>query len=539
MDPRVTRAVESPPQVSKVLFLERSGALMLDAHKDPGKFLPLLYLAAILSFVAITRVLQFPYCIDDAYIDFRHVKNLVEHFSLDYNPGKPVMGFTSHAHFLLLSLVAFLTGSRDIPVLARSVNLTLDLLNAALVFLLMEKWTKDVSAALFAAAFYGLFIYFIRESYYGKEAPLLVCFILVWLWGVSGERLALVGWASAAAFLTRPEGLFLGLAALLWGKQRFAWSRIFKAWIAPAAAVLAWYGVLYHHFGTVLPHGGVAKANQIYRIAPFSAARDMLDFFLSPLPMRGFPGSKLLRVAIMLSCLFAAYTMQQAFRLYAWAALAICAFYAFLNPVMFSWYYAWMAAAFLLCVPLAFHAWRRRVRAPFLAYLPAVLFLGGLAQGYPVRAIGGVKLHTPFFEWSNWHQRLVLYERAAEYLNAKAEPLPIVATAEPGMFGYTYRGRVLDLAGLVSDEMMGYFPVPPELASPTATFSIPPRAVSDLKPGYVLFYDTFAKNGLLNDAFFLKNYVEEQFWPLEIWGSRGLFLYQYRGTSDAAPAADP
>jgi hypothetical protein len=131
----------------------------------------------------------------------------------------------------------------------------------------------------------------------------------------------------------------------------------------------------------------------------------------------------------------------------------------------------------------------------------------------------------------------VLYESAAKYLNAKEEPLPVVATAEPGMFGYTYRGPVLDLAGLVSDEVMGYFPVPPEQASPSASFSIPPRAVSDLKPRYVLFYDTFAKNGLLNDPFFLKSYVEEKFWPLEIWGSRGLFLYQYRAASEAAPAA--
>ncbi|HMO20164.1 MAG TPA: hypothetical protein PKC98_04260, partial [Candidatus Melainabacteria bacterium] len=55
-----------------------------------------LVISLSLSWIALTRVLQFPICGDDSYIDFRYIRNWVNGISFDYNPGEKVIGFTSH-----------------------------------------------------------------------------------------------------------------------------------------------------------------------------------------------------------------------------------------------------------------------------------------------------------------------------------------------------------------------------------------------------------------------------------------------------------
>ena len=148
-------------------------------------------------------------------------------------------------------------------------------------------------------------------------------------------------------------------------------------------------------------------------------------------------------------------------------------------------------------------------------------------------------IHNTFFVSNPAMQRLSVYKQAADFLqsqnqakgNGKARMT--LATWEPGVLGYYLPGsEIIDLGGLVTDETLQYYPVPLSERSRREVWgSIPAQAIVEMKPEQVIFFDSFADNGLLKNKQFLETYKLSQFWPLELWGGHGLFLFERQKTN--------
>jgi hypothetical protein len=210
----------------------------------------------------------------------------------------------------------------------------------------------------------------------------------------------------------------------------------------------------------------------------------------------------------------------------------ICAivFFSLANTLMFNWYFVWFSLVPILFIPVAVSRipmLPARYKFPRIAMYAVVVAvcLFGQYRSYPdndaVVSVGRVA--HPFLAWDASKQRLLLYQKAAEYLNKTTSGQGLVGVSEDGMFGYVYRGPVLTLDGLASKEAVKFYPL--AKAQYSTPFAISPSLVEKIKPPFVVFLDAFGRNSILKDPFFLATYRRERFWPLNLWGGEGMYLY--------------
>lgn len=510
----------------------------------PGKIAICVILDLCLFYLLLTRCLQFPIASDDSYIDYRYVRNWVNGWGFDYNPGQRVMGFTSHLHVVLLTVVAFVFNNHQIDVVSQMVNVLFQCVTFYLLYAVLSHSLNPASSSV-GCVLYALNPYQIGEAVGGKESSIVTALMLLSLWALQRRRIQLFAWCGVLIFLARPEGIvWCGLSVLVsLFVLRTDVKKFLVCWLPPFSLAVAVYGFLYLYFGTVIPHGSIAK-HLIYLPKPMGSTLSEIAFFIDRTVVDTLVGtisatSKLFMwfdsanelliypAVILLILMLVCCRMRPWLLLYPLSVIGVSAFFVATNPLMFSWYYCWFSLFGSLQIPIwldSISAKARQWRQPSLHAFAGLLLLYFVAVpiAQQPRFWG---LWQPLFFCETHQYRVHLYAQAAKLLN-KLPNRPLVASEEPGMMGYAYLGRLLDLDGLVSPEMLKYYPLPPEKL--TCNTSIPPQAVNALAPEYVVFYHLHGKDFLLSDSQFLSSYSLEKTWDdKDRAGSfENLFLYK-------------
>jgi hypothetical protein len=486
-------------------------------------------------FIIWTRGLQFSYSLDDSYIDYRHVRNLVNHFSLDYHPGARTMAFTSHLHLWILALASWLTGSQDIALLSQIINVAAQLAAFVLVFRLATSWLENQWLGLSAAAIYAVLPYHLAESTIGKETFLVH---LLLLWGMhSLGRQAWTGlaWSATLLFLSRPEGVFWLVWTLWVAWRRCELKALLRAWLPPLALAAVWYAVLLVCFGTILPSGMLAK-KVVYFGSRGAAFKHLMTFLEPPFGLApGFPHVQLLLLAL---ALYMALGRRPETRYYLLGVAPIALFQAVAGPaLLFSWYFCWFSLLPVLGIPwFAKAAWSGFAREggwPRQALLGLGLLYIVLSMLGPLNVLRlGGQVRSLLFHWHSNKDRLLYYAEAVE--RVKARPLRgVFATVEIGIAGYVWGDEILDIGAIASPAMLRYYPPPEPMRSSAIRdgvfYTVPPRLVHDTVPECILTVDQFARHGLLEDEFFKTRYTTDRAWPIDWWGVKGaVVLYCLR-----------
>jgi hypothetical protein len=102
----------------------------------------------------------------------------------------------------------------------------------------------------------------------------------------------------------------------------------------------------------------------------------------------------------------------------------------------------------------------------------------------------------------------------------------VVAAGDVGALGYYSNASILDTVGLMSPEATAYYPLDPSLYA--ISYAIPPQLILNQKPDYVVLLEAYGRNGLLRDPSFVADYLLVQQIDTNIYGSRGLLVYQRR-----------
>jgi hypothetical protein len=134
--------------------------------------------------------------------------------------------------------------------------------------------------------------------------------------------------------------------------------------------------------------------------------------------------------------------------------------------------------------------------------------------------------------------------RVRQYLHIGTElsslfPNAALMTPEVGALGWTFGGRIIDAAGLISPECLKYHPMKvPEERSRGSIGAIPPQAVRDLSPQLVVSMEVFSEAfrrelaaGRLGGYHLLNNYPvlneadSARSGRHVLWGSRNTQVY--------------
>jgi len=474
------------------------------------------YIYCIVTIIATCsialRFWQCPFALDDSYIDYRYVRHWLEG-QFDYNIGEPVMGFTSHLHLMILWALCTFLQTQAIDMLSYYLNCASEAACTILLFFLILKVTGRILPATIGSLYYAVNMFACAEVISGKETSLVSLTILIALGALKTNRPGLLPWCANALFLFRPEGI-CACVVMLATAFRANYKLAIRSAILPCALTLAWYVFLYLHFGTIFPHGMLAKYKVLAAVNPDTACQQIVIVIGSMLTNSCLsfllPGTEWWPFLILPPLLFIYSFMRfkdPAWSLYRNIALVQLIFLLGSRPRLFNWYFCWFA-----------------VMGPiFAAQLSAdIIYLKGkgvikrtaiAAMQLALCAFLFVYFRTGFiyipYDWVSYIERGKVYREAALYMMERTRGLEPIAASDVGLIGFNYTGPILDLMGLISEQPLKYYPIPNNVSS---SYFIPPTAIAALKPKYIVAPICHCQAFLLKDPDFQKHYVEIKRW---------------------------
>jgi hypothetical protein len=420
--------------------------------------------AGLIAGLLLAAALMWPirgYLTDDTFIHLQYARHLAGGSGLVFNPGERVYGCTSPLWVTLLA-DGMLLGLNGLKV-AKIVGAIATLVSVGLFLQLMRRTVDDIWVRALATVAWAGHAWMIRWSVSGMETALAVALTLAGfvaftegrMWGSRPVRTGAL-WSLAA--LTRPEA---GMLLLLWGAfllidtdTRDGLRRLLAGTVPPVLIFGGWLLFAHFYFGTLWPQtlaakavgGGAmaARAEDVTRVAELVLATDgVLVLFLGLALIVG--GRRL----------WPSRPRAQRFLPWCWVAGV---------PLLYLARGVTVLSRYLLPVlpVLAWLAWRaletwwigenptpaRRQSARVAIAVVAVVVLIQNAFVYRTRVVPQVESFTPALQqsllrWGSWFRD-----------NTATEA--VIAAPDIGAIGYASDRRVVDLAGLVTPEMVPF-----------------------------------------------------------------------------------
>jgi hypothetical protein len=493
---------------------------------------------ALLAFLA--RLIPGPRVIDDAYITFRYAQNLLAGYGLVYNPGVAVLGTTTPLYSLLLALAALPFGGTEanFPWLALVLNAVCD---AIACWLLVQLGLRlgSPAAGYGTALVWAIAPMSVTFAIGGMETSLTILLVLAAFYLYLVSRPTGAALAGSLALLARPDAaLFVAPLALdhllaslsLLRQRRLDAGRLARQATAFVLPLAIWTVGATLAYGSPITRSIGAKVDA-YLLAPDAALIRLLQHYATPfLGHKTFGlwwiavGLALFPILFGLGALFAIRRNPRSWPLFVSPWLYFAAF-SLANPLIFRWYLAPPLPFYFLGILLGGHRVASDLRRPGSAWLLAAAALALTLRGWWLHPDHGPDRPAPDMAYIELE---LLYERVGAELAGEIGPGETLGAADIGALGYTTGAVIIDTLGLVSPAAGAYYPADRNLYA--INYAIPPELVSDLEPDHLVILEVYGRNGLLLDPSFVRSYQLVQTIPTNIYGSRGMLIFQRKAT---------
>ncbi len=397
---------------------------------------------------------------DDSFITFRYAENIASGKGFVYNPGERVLGTSTPLYTLLLALLVKL----GMPILpyARVINIGADCITGALIFLLLRRFKLGV--ATLAALFYVLFPRVIVWSISGMETGLYVLFIAASLYSYHKENF---GWTSlflGLTFLTRVDGIILGLAVLIhyiWRYKRFPIGMV----LGSLVVVLPWVIFSLLYFGSPIPNSVPGKKALYSGIIWETPKWKIFWEFLFLKTKIGWP-----LLVLSLTGIYRVLSRAKSYIIIVLWTFLYFLFFFLAETKIHMWYYVPFYLGYLMLVALgmdlvfekAIGLWRERIDFSQpktkifpglnifkISLLSVVLIFGGLIYLQQMKRTF-ILVAADQIALEDIHKNIGLW------LLENTQPTDTICAEDIGYMGY-YSGRyILDQDGLVSPQSIPF-----------------------------------------------------------------------------------
>lgn len=431
----------------------------------------------------MTRFSNWTY--DDPFVTYRYANNLVEGFGMVYNPGERVLSTTTPLFTLLL---ASLSGAwTSLPILANAVGALSLMAGALFLWDLSRSWIAPFVGWV-GLLFYPTFPLLVKSL--GSETPLYLAFCLGMISFYARDRYIWTGVLAALAFLTRPDGIVLGLVLALdylkrtavrhqsdgvsdensqlqlgvnphgvgvfQGKPR-SFNIPWKAIIIFFGLALPWYAYAWIQFGSPVPATLAAKQYQGSMAISEGFSRGLFTIVGDYLTIWHYWLLAFLATGGLV------YLIKKAPQWVVFISWMVVYFlgYSILGVSRYFWYYAPLVPGFLILVGLGAEGLSRMagfIQNETRRWRNGQLFSQSHRWGFYLT--GGILFILFIAQIGYLEQvrtapdgRYVVYREIGEWLQAYTDPEDKVGALEVGILGY-YSGRhMIDFAGLIQPEV--------------------------------------------------------------------------------------
>ena len=484
----------------------------------------------------VVRVMAGPRVIDDAYILFRYAQNLLAGNGFVFNPGEPVFGITTPLFGGLLAALGAVSGgtAAPFPALALGVNTLADAGTCWLLIALGKRLDR-LTAGILAALVWAVAPMSVTFAIGGMETSVFILLMTATLYFHSSRRPVAAAGLAGLSLITRPDALIL-VTLLMLERVRQAWRTRRKAGAYPAmrwseaaallAPVAAWAIVAWFAYGSPIPQSIVAKAAAYHLPAEAGFVR-LLQHFATPFLEELAFGPAAIAVGIPVYLILFSLGAMEAIRrrpgtwpTFAYPAAYFLAF-SIANPLIFRWYLASPLPTFFLGIFVGVARLAADLRRPALAWAFGAAALLLTLNGWTLRPDSGPTRPAPQMAFVGLEE---LYTDVGRRLNAVVVPDEVVAAGDIGAIGFFSRARILDLLGLISPQVVPYYPLPDE--DYVINFAVSSQAIEDLRPDYVVILEVYGRETVLQDPGFLHAYRLMETVPTDLYGSRGMLVFQ-------------
>ncbi len=428
---------------------------------DSGKTISVVILIVLATILTRLLVAYYTnYTADDSFITFRYAENVAAGKGFVYNEGERVLGTSTPLYALLLALLVKL--GLPIVLLGRLLNVAADCITGVLIFLLLRQYRFGV--ATLAAFFYVLFPRVVVWSISGMETSLYVLFIAATLYCYHKENLGLASLFLGLTFLTRVDGIILGLALLfhyVLRHRRFPTRLV----LGGLALVLPWliFSILY--FGSPIPNS-VAGKKALYSATTWETPqwRILWEFLFLKVKI-GWP-----LLALALAGAYRALTRARSYDFIVLWSVLYFVFFFFAQTKIYIWYYVPFYLGYLIVVTFGVELTYERLNGvwvkSFADKSPEAKVPSGMAAFRT--ALISVVVIASVMIYSQQMRRTVgvlaaeqvvvedINKKMGLWLGANTQPTDTICAEDIGYLGYYSERYILDQDGLVSPQAIPF-----------------------------------------------------------------------------------
>jgi len=431
--------------------------------------------------------------LEDALITWRYAENLALGHGFTFNPGERVLGTTSPLSALILAGGALLFGTGSIPTIAFWSMGLAGVACGAFSYGALRLLHIARPAALLATALVMFQPDVVRSITGGMETSLLLMLMSLSLLALARGSYYLTGITAGLLFLVRPDSLVWSGLVLLAAVAKSP-KRVLISLIPGLIVVGLWLAFCVSYFGDWLPHSVRAKSviTSATRSGVFDVASAVAHFrwalgYIGVSYAEGLPQQSALALWAAAIGVGSVLVMQHHRRpegmvLVGFPVALTLSYYIANTPHIFGWY----------LVPLTW----------------ALVLVGGIGLGYMLRKWMGpskcadatrvgrsaawMVLAIIAIAWADGNRREIHVARGlqefedttrravGEWIDAHAPPDASVAMEAIGYQGTYCRRRVIDLAGLISPEVVH---IRRESTSNAEAFG---KIIDRLRPDYIV-----------------------------------------------------
>lgn len=487
--------------------------------------------------------------LEDALITYRYAVNLARGDGMVFNPGEPVLGTSSVSHALMLAGFAKLFGEASLFYVATCTGILFSLGAGRLLFSALRRVAVPPPLRLCLLALFWFHPDVSWTTVGGMETPQVLFLMAASLWAWLERKHALAGLACGALLLGRPDGAvwvaLLGLWVLLYARAH---------WLAFAAPIAATYGVWVAYglwaYGTPIPHSLIAKSVVVQDEVSRALASNLAPhsvWFASALGDKpafdGWAAAWSILLCVGIGGAWVAWSARWRAKvgflaLYPFAMWAL--FWVGRAPRAFRWYLLPVACVWMLLAIFGSAFVVELVQSGRLAALRPRLARAALVLAGLLVAVYFARANAHTLHRHRAYQRMEdeLRRTAGLWLAGNTPEDASIAMEAIGYQGFYSRRRVIDLAGLVSPQVVE---IRRRSHSSAQAFD---SVLRELEPDYVLLRSfeiddgqSFFGGRLFEDGDserrFFESYAEVQRFESQganTWGPLGtLTLYQRRG----------
>ena len=289
----------------------------------------------ILIYGILLRLPFLPATVDDAFITFRYVRNIITGQGFVFNIGERVLGTTTPLYTLYLAIVGK-TGL-DFILVGKLTNIVADTAGVVLLFVIVSRVYNRLSAWV-VALFILVSPYNLQFSASGMETGIYTFLILFVLYLYEQGQFKLMVLIGGGLVLVRPDGLLaLVVIAIFWLVDGKDLKDGIKYAFLIGLIMLPWFTFATLYFGSPISQSITAKALTYRSSVPVEWIKNLWIIF----SQRGGLGGSLLILMLLATGSISVFSRQslRPLRIYLIWMILYIATYTFFQSGRFGWYY--------------------------------------------------------------------------------------------------------------------------------------------------------------------------------------------------------